>query len=298
MPETIGIVGGGALGTLLLTRLSAAGVPVRALVRNPGRIERLGRDVPEAVLSTDVSGLRDLPLLFLCIKSYDTQATAEELSALFPSRTAICSLQNGWGNLETLESALPGAPLLAGATTLGAYLDDEGTLHASCAGKTKIAPWGSTPPARAGEAVRVLTSVGLSAENSADARGILWRKLTLNAAVNPLTAIARCPNGMLLEEPGLLRFAERAALEAAEAGARSGVLRDPWDPLPALHALLAETRSNYSSMAQDIARARRTEIDSIAGAVVEAAERTGAGAPVLHALHALLRAAEGRGPGG
>lgn len=298
MPETIGIVGGGALGTLLMTRLSAAGIPLRAVVRNPRRIERLAREIPRVALSQDVTGLAGVPLLFLCIKAYDTGAAAAALRALEPSRTAICSLQNGWGNLDLLESALPGAALLAGATTLGAFLDDEGALHASCAGKTQIAPWGVTPPARAEEAARVLASAGLTAEVSGDARGILWRKLTLNAAVNPLTAIARCPNGALLEEPGLLRLAERAALEAARVGERLGALQGPWDPLPALRTLLSETGSNYSSMAQDLARGRRTEIDAIAGAVVEAAERTGISTPVLHALHALVRAAEPREPAG
>jgi 2-dehydropantoate 2-reductase len=297
MPETIGIVGGGALGTLLMTRLSAAGIPVRAVVRNPARIERLTRDLPQVAHSREASELHGVPLLFLCIKAYDTEAAAGALRALQPSGTAVCSLQNGWGNLEILESALPGVPLLAGATSLGAYLDDEGTLHASFAGKTRIAPWAATRPERAEEAVGVLAAAGLAAETSDDARAILWRKLALNAAVNPLTAITGCPNGALLEEPSLLRLAERAALEATHVGERLGSLPGPWDPLPALHALLSETRTNLSSMAQDLARGRRTEIDAIAGAVVSAAERTGASAPVLRALLTLVRAAETYGRG-
>jgi 2-dehydropantoate 2-reductase len=297
MAAPIGIVGGGALGTLLMTRLSAGDVKVKAVVRNPARIERLGRDLPGVSLSPDASDLHPASLVFLCIKAYDTGAAGDALRALEFPRTAICSLQNGWGNLDVLEAELPGAPLLAGATSLGAYLDDEGALHASFAGVTRIAPWGATPPARVEEAVGVLRVAGLAAEISDDAHGILWRKLTLNAAVNPLTAIAMCANGALLTEPSLLRLAERAALEAAHVGERLGCLPGPWDPLPALRALLEETRSNRSSMAQDLARGRRTEIDSIAGAVVRAAEGLGAPAPVLRALFALVSATETRPSG-
>jgi 2-dehydropantoate 2-reductase len=292
MAESIGIVGGGALGTLLMTRLSAGGADVRAVVRNRARVERLGRDLPHVTLSPDASGLTPASIVFLCIKAYDTEAAAGALAALPFPRTAVCSLQNGWGNLEALEAKLPGAPLLAGATTLGAYLDEAGTLHASEAGVTRIAPWSGTSPSRAEEAVGLLRAAGLAAEATDDARGILWRKLTLNAAVNPLTALAMRPNGSLLETPSLLRLAERAALEAALVGERLGCLPGPWDPLPALHALLAETRENRSSMAQDLARGRRTEVESIAGAAVVAGERLGVAVPVLRSLLHLVRAAE------
>jgi 2-dehydropantoate 2-reductase len=262
-------------------------------VRNRARIERLGRDAPGVSLTADVSGLRTAALVFLCIKAYDTEAAADALGTLRRPQPTICSLQNGWGNLDILEAKLPGTPLLAGATTLGAYLDDAGSLHASTSGGTQIAPWGATPPARADEAVQVLRAAGLSAEPAVDAREILWRKLVLNAAVNPLTAIVLRPNGALLEEPSLLRLAEGAAVEAAEVGQRLGLLPAPWNPIPALHALLRETRANFSSMAQDLARGRRTEIEAIAGAIVRASERSAAPAPVLRALLALVRVAEG-----
>jgi 2-dehydropantoate 2-reductase len=292
MADTIGIVGGGALGTLLMTRLAGHGVPVLAVVRSPARVAALRRDAPAVRLVPDAESLRPASLVFLCIKAYDTAAAAPALRALELPRTAICSLQNGWGNLETLEAALPGAPLIAGTTALGAWLDDSGALHASTEGATRLATWGTTPPVRAEEAAAVLRGAGFAVETRTDPRAMLWRKLTLNAAVNPLTALAMRPNGALLEEPSLVRLSECAALEAARVGARLGHVPADWDPRADLRALLAKTRANRSSMSQDLARGRRTEIDAIAGAVVQAAESAGEPAPVLRALHALVRAAE------
>jgi len=290
--ESIGIVGGGALGTLLATRLAASGASVLVVERDPARENALRRDLPAATVSRDPGAFRPASLVYLCIKAYDTAAAAAGLRALEFPRTAICSLQNGWGNLEALETALPGAPLVSGTTALGAWLDDSGRLHASTEGMTRVAPWDGAPAERAEEAALALRRAGFAVELRDDARAMLWRKLTLNAAVNPLTAIAMRPNGALLEEPTLARLSERAALEAARVGARLGHVPADWDPRPELRELIEETRENRSSMSQDLAAGRRTEIDAIAGAVVRAAEAAGEPAPVLRALDALVRAVE------
>ncbi len=292
MAETIGVVGGGALGTLLMKHFLGAGMRVHALEQNPARRSALAHDFPDLLVTEEAASLRPASTIFLCIKSYDTAHVAKGLRALQPLLTAICSLQNGWGNLETLEQEIPGTPLLAGATALGAYLDEQGALHGSTRGVTLVAPWGETPARRAEQVVRVLVQAGLTAEARPDARAILWQKLTLNAAVNPLTAIASRPNGALLEEPGLMRLAERAALEAARIGGKLGHVDPHWDPRPDLRTLLDETRANRSSMAEDLARGRRTEIDAIAGAIVEAAGALGEPVPVLEALLTLVRGAE------
>ena len=164
MAEAVGIIGGGALGTLLMKHLLAAGFRIHALVRNAGRRLVLSRDLPEVALADDAASLRPAAVVFLCIKAYDTARTAVELRTLEAPRPVLCSLQNGWGNLEILEREIPGAPLVAGATALGAYLDDHGALHSSTRGATTLAPWGETPPQRAEEVARVLRRAGFDAD--------------------------------------------------------------------------------------------------------------------------------------
>jgi 2-dehydropantoate 2-reductase len=60
-----------------------------------------------------------------------------------------------------------------------------------------------------------------------------------------------------------------------------------------VRALLEETKSNRSSMAEDLARGRRTEIEEIVGAILRLAAEQGRPVPVLEALHALVLAAGG-----
>ena len=294
MADTIGIVGGGALGTLLTSRFLAAKADVRVVVRSPSRLERLKRDYPALRGGADAELLRGSDLVLLCVKAYDVPAVARSLAALDLRETAIASLQNGWGHMEILAAALPRLPLLAGATSLGAYLDERGSLHSDEDGRTLVAPWRPTDLPTAERAAEALRRAGLKADTCSDARAVLWRKLVLNSAVNPLTALARCTNGTLETEPALFAIAERAAQEAARVGWKLEVLEKGYDPVAALRSVLRETAGNRSSMLEDLGRGRRTEVEEITGAVVRLAGEVGESTPVQAALLTLIRAAERR----
>ncbi|HEX7076788.1 MAG TPA: 2-dehydropantoate 2-reductase [Candidatus Eisenbacteria bacterium] len=293
MAESVVVIGGGALGTLLATRLERAGHAVAVLVRSAARRESLPREGRSLTVETDPTRLPRAALAFVCVKARDTESAARAIAALPAPPPTVCSLQNGWGNLETLEAILPGVPLVAGATTIGAYFDASGALHAVTEGGTLLASWRPGEARGAEYAAAVLESAGLEVQTRPDARAVLWRKLTLNAAVNPLTALLDRPNGALLEHPPLLRVAMAAAGEAALVGIRLGYLPATFDPGPGLESLLHETRGNRSSMAEDVARGRPTEADAILGAAIRAAREAGEKTPVLEALRSMIAAAEG-----
>src|SRR5687767_8929995 len=298
MAETIGVVGAGALGSLLALKLARAGHSVLVLSRSEARRAALAGDAPHGLtVERGPDVLRPASLVFICVKARDTEEAAQGLLALaapdskFPG---VCSLQNGWDHMANLEHVLPGAPLIAGATALGAFFDESGALHASLEGATLLAPWGATEARWAEYAATVLNSGGFRSEARENAPAILWRKLALNAAVNPLTALANRPNGAILDDPPLLRLASEVAREAADVGIRKGHLPADFDPAPRLVRLLSETRSNRSSMAEDLARGRPTEAEAILGPILRAAREEKMDVPTLEALATLMRVAESR----
>jgi len=295
LADSIGIVGGGALGTLLASRFLKAEADVRVVTRSGSRYDLLKREHASLRAGADFGILPGSEVVFLCVKAYHTKDVARSLASLQLERASICSLQNGWGHMEVLDAALPALPILAGATSLGAYLDDEGLLHATERGTTVVAPWRPGDLSSAERVAEILRSTaGLLAEVRPDARPVLWRKLILNSAVNPVTALARCPNGVLLQEQGLFEIARRAAREAACVGKKLGMVDPDFDPDEALRAILRETSGNLSSMREDFGRGRRTEIEEITGAIVQLAETAGEQVPVQTALLTLVRAAERR----
>jgi len=295
-PRAVAIVGAGALGTLLASRLSSAGVNARVLVRRQERTATLRRDAPGALAVDDPASLFPASLLFLCVKSYQTESAIATLAeALAPASgrdtTPIVSLQNGWGHMDRLESAFGGTPLVAGTTTLGAFWDVGGRFHESPGGLTTFAPWTASAGPACDDAVSLFGNAGLRAERSVNARDTLWRKLVLNVAVNPVTAVHAVRNGALLEVPALHAVAVAAAREAVAVGAARCHIAAPYDPEPLLDTLLRDTAENRSSMAEDVAHGRPTEADAIVGATLREGAAAGVPTPVIAALAERLRAA-------
>ncbi|HZE20385.1 MAG TPA: 2-dehydropantoate 2-reductase N-terminal domain-containing protein, partial [Candidatus Angelobacter sp.] len=80
MADTIGIVGGGALGTLFAARFLAAQADVRVAVRSRLRLDALKRDYPALRVDVDAGILRGSDLVLLCVKAYDVAAAAGSLA--------------------------------------------------------------------------------------------------------------------------------------------------------------------------------------------------------------------------
>ncbi|HEY6572869.1 MAG TPA: ketopantoate reductase C-terminal domain-containing protein, partial [Candidatus Eisenbacteria bacterium] len=123
---------------------------------------------------------------------------------------------------------------------------------------------------------------------------VLWRKLVLNVAVNPLTAIHGVLNGAVYDSPTLHALACAAAREAVAVGAARGFLASPYDPEPLIDTLFRDTAGNRSSMAEDLARGRTTESDAILGAVLREGAAAGVATPVVASISERLATLEAR----
>ena len=138
----------------------------------------------------------------------------------------------------------------------------------------------------------LLRQAGFDVSVVDDARAVLWGKLVINAAINPLTALLRVPNGALLEQAHARQLMHALARETAAVAHALGVALPFDDPTAAVEAVARKTAGNYSSMAQDMQRGAPTEIDAICGAVVQAAATLKAPAPLNEAMWRLVRAAQ------
>lgn len=225
-------------------------------------------------------------LALVLVKAYQTEAAARCLSRwLTPDGVAV-TLQNGLGNQEILVDALGEERAALGITTAGATLVEPGVVRSGGDGPTRLARHARTPAL-----VDVLQAAGLDAGLSDDAVGLVWGKLVLSAAVNPITALLRIPNGDLLlpQADGAWEAAGQAMDEAA-AVARAAGIRLPFDDTRAeLERVLERTAGNRSSMLQDVERGRPTEVEAINGAVVRHAQAHAIPVPVNRLLLALVR---------
>jgi 2-dehydropantoate 2-reductase len=195
------------------------------------------------------------------------------------------SLQNGAGNLETLQGVLGLDRAALGVTTVGATLLGPGQVRQAGAGMISLSAHPRLSPLAAW-----LQKAGFTVEQVADAKSLLWGKLVINAAINPLTALLRVPNGQLLERSTARQLLQAAAQEAAAVAAAQGLTLPYPDPVAAAEATARRTAANRSSMLQDILRGAPTEIDAICGAIVQAGLQSGAPTPVNRTLWQLVKA--------
>ncbi|MEJ2597857.1 MAG: 2-dehydropantoate 2-reductase, partial [Anaerolineales bacterium] len=136
----------------------------------------------------------------------------------------------------------------------------------------------------------ILEQAGFAIEYVRDAQALLWGKLVINAAINPLTALLGVPNGALLQRPSAHRLMAAAAAEAVAVAAARDVALPHSDPLETILAVAQRTAENRSSMLQDVQRRAPTEIDAINGAIVRLGEQAETPTPVNRALWLLVRA--------
>lgn len=221
----------------------------------------------------------------ILVKSWQTPRVAQQLvECLTPDGVAL-TLQNGLGNLEHLQKTLGEERATVGVTTMGATLLGPGRVRAGGVGPTHVA---SHP--RLSTLVEVLRQGGFEIDMVEDLESLIWGKLAINAAINPLTALLGIPNGDLLTRPHALALMTEAARETAAVADARGINLPYADPGATAVEVAGRTASNLSSMLQDIQRGAPTEIDAISGAIAKEGESLGVWTPVNRVLWHLVRA--------
>lgn len=300
MKDRILLVGTGALATLFAARLSEAGHAVAMLGGWQKGIDELNRN--GARLQTANGAIQNFPVFatndpqavsgakyaLVLVKTWQTERAAQQLqTALAPDGCAV-TLQNGIGNKETLQTALGAARVALGITTTGATLLAPGLVRAGGEGVISLEENQASVKLAA-----LLRSANFNLQTVNDAEALVWGKLVVNAAINPLTALLQIPNGALLERPKARKMMGALAQETA-AVAEAEHVRLPFEnPVSAAEDVARITAANYSSMYQDLQRGAPTEIDAISGAALRRGIKHGIKMPYTRACLTLVKAALG-----
>lgn len=269
--NSILICGTGALATLFAARLSAVGIRVTMLGSWAEAIDalnkngaKLGETAYPVRAVSDPRECKDTGLALVLVKAWQTERAAHQLAECLADDGIAVSLQNGLGNRETLVATLGLNRAKGGGTTCGATLLGPG--HARPGGEGVITL--EAHPTLDVLAAH-LTESGLRVERSDAVESLIWGKLVVNSAINPLTALFQIPNGKLLENEAMRSLMAALARETAQVAAMQGIELSFPDPVAAVEDVARRTATNFSSMVQDVRRGAPTEIDAINGAVAK-----------------------------
>ena len=307
------VMGAGAIGCWVGGRLQAAGAVVH-FVGRPSVLEalrvsgltltdltgqrqhiapaqlQLHAEVPELGRGAGASTSAPPPLVLLCVKSGATAEAAALLALHLPAGTPVLSLQNGIGNPATAAAAAPSLSIIPGMVGFNVVRASPGHWHRGT--------WGELA-AQAHPALQawlpVFEAAGLPLALHADLRPVQWGKLLLNLN-NPVNALSglplkqqlldrdlRCVMAALIEEA--LAALQAHGIEPAQLAALPprrmplGLRLPTWLFRILARASLRMDGQARTSMAEDLARGRPTEIDALCGQVVRLARAAGLRAP-------------------
>ncbi len=287
------VLGAGSLGSLWAVRLARAGRPVCLLLRDLERLAAYraaggvtlveqGQSNRYPIAAETPTDSTPISRLLLACKAYDAEAAVAALAHRLTADAELILLQNGMGSQDAVAARLPHARCILASSTEGAFREGDFRVVFAGHGYTWLGdPLDPRPPAW----LEQLGNTGIPHQWTPDILTRLWRKLALNCAINPLTVLYDCRNGGLLEHP-----AEIASLcaELHELLSLCGQPAAAEHLAEEVERVIKATAANYSSMHQDVAQGRRTEISFLLGHACAVAHRHRRELPHLNALHRRL----------
>jgi 2-dehydropantoate 2-reductase len=315
------VQGAGLIGGYIGGRLASVGAQVTLLGRgkllDPVHAKGMqitdleGADIHIAAdkisISMDAEILAQADLIITTVKSAASEKAGEDLARYAKPGTLVMSFQNGVKNADILHCA---APLLKVQACMVPY-----NITQPIAGHWHRGTQGRLYAPRVPELVSLLplfARAGLPLQLSDDMCGVLWSKLLLNLnnAVNALSGLT------LLEELADRHYRRVVAACIEEALMALDyaniklvqITRLPPHKLPRimrlpnfLYSMLALRKLRIdatarSSMAEDLAAGKLTEIDDINGAVVALGLKFRSETPVNEKIIALIKQAETHKP--
>ncbi len=299
----IAIIGAGAMGSLFGGRLALAGEEVWLLdvweehvrtIREQGlTIVTAAKDIPtrpNATTKLEEIGQADLVVIF--VKSTATKAAAQTAKRLLGPATAVMTLQNGYGNAETIAAVVGAERVIAGTTSQGATLLGPGRIMHGGSGETHIGELAGGRSERLEKIASALTRAGIPTVGDDNVTALIWGKLVINVGINALTGITGLKNGQLADYDETKEVLAMAVEEAVAVADAAGVTLPYTDPVDKVLVIAVATAENRSSMLQDLAGGRMTEIDAINGAIVREGFRRGVPTPVNKTLTMLIKTLE------
>lgn len=253
--------------------------------------------------TTDATILSEITLAIILTKSWATHNAAEALATCLAPDGLAVTVQNGLGNDRVLSEVLGAERVLGGTTTAGAELlapgivslspiTADGTSQTECAPLRPEYLLDSTKSTQFAAFADLLTAAGLPTIIRPSVSDVIWKKLCLAATAAPLTAVLRCTVKDLLTSGEAHRLLRQLFDEIVVIAQAEGVALDAtatWQ-----HAVDTFTKvgRHQTSMAVDVAKGRRTEIEAMSGELVRLGKHHGISTPGHATMQALITAIE------
>jgi 2-dehydropantoate 2-reductase len=219
------------------------------------------------------------------VQRQNVRVAARAIAPGLAAGASVVDLQNGVDNVERIRAAT-GIEAIPVVVYVAAEMTGPATVKHNGRGDLIVGdPWGERLAA-------LFTRAGVPCRISENIAADLWTKMIMNCVYNALSALCRAKYGALTHHPQTRELMRQVVEEAVAVAGGLGVTLSAPSLFDAAIQLGEAMSEATSSTAQDIARGKRTEIDSLNGYIVRRGLESGTPTPVNQVLYATVKLLE------
>jgi len=291
----------GAVGGYFGARMAAAGHDVSFIARGAHRdairtnglvIEStLGNlHLKNARVTDDPREVGPVDIVLFAVKLWDTESAAELARPMIGPNTRLITFQNGVDSVERIAPILGVDQVAGGIAYIATVIERPGVVaHTSQFAGMRCGRVDGKPDPMLDAFADAAKSASIDIATSSAINPDRWRKFTFLVALSGMTSATRQPIGVTMADPDMKRFFRQLMEEVVAVGRASGV--DLGNSFVDEQMKFAEgvPAGMKASMAHDLERGNRIELDWLAGKVVELGRKLKVPVPANEAVYALLK---------
>src|SRR6267143_3642780 len=297
----IAIMGSGGVGGFIGGRLAHAGYDVSFVARGAHLAAMRERGlvieseahgdirIPSVRATDDPASLGSVDLIILSVKLWDTEAAIRQIKPLLKPGTGVLSLQNGVIKDDILRRELGDAPVMGGVCYVATTIARPGVIQQTGAmQRVVLGEYDGRISERARFLHEALLKAGVTSELSNDVRRAIWEKYAFLVGISATTTAMRTTIGPIRTNPHTRAFLLEIMREVVAVGRAQGIA------LPADYADACLARADglpaemTASMAHDLQRGNRLEVEWLSGSVVQLGAVAGVPTPANRAVWDIL----------
>ena len=300
----IAVLGAGAMGSIYGGHLSLYN-DVYMIDKKQEIVEKINADGiklfendkdvvyrPEAM--SDSKNLEEVDLVILFVKSLFSKAALEENRHIIGEHTYLMTLQNGAGHEDILSEFVPKERIIIGTTEDNGAVLDNAYVRRGGKGKTNI---GMLVPDKERMLQKVKESFDLCGFDTHiydNIQQLIWDKLFTNVSLSALTGVLQVPIVFIASDEYAWNMTVTLIKEALQVAKALGLTFDENEVIEKVRATSINSPEGKTSIYADLKAGRRTEVNTISGAVVRAGEKTGVDVPTHRMIVNMVHAMEDR----
>jgi 2-dehydropantoate 2-reductase len=298
----IAVMAAGAVGAYFGARMAAAGHDVFFIARGANleaiktkglTLESVHGDMhlPKPNVTDDPAKVGPVDIVLFAVKLWDTEAAAEKARPLVGEHTRLITLQNGIDSVERVAPIAGSDQTVGGVAYIASVIASPGVIkHTSQFAKVRFGRADKKADATlqafadGGKAAKI--DIGLSADIERER----WEKFVFLTAMSGSTAALRSPIGPIAADPELRGFFRQLMEEAVAVAKAKGVTLEPAYIEQRLASLSGQIEPGMkASMAHDLDRGNRLELDWLSGKVRELGHALGVATPASDTVYTVLK---------